>query len=98
MAMTLGAFHTLPVCNSVNPESAKKGQTITVKGENLGKAGVAELYLSDGQIDTKVDVASETDTEIKFTIPEIKPGRYHLLILTANGESFIEQPVIITIQ
>jgi len=80
------------------PGYRKKGETITAKGENLGKSGVGELYLTDGQKDTKVDITSESDTEIKFTIPDIKAGRYHLLILTANKASLIEQPVVVTVE
>jgi len=87
MAVPLGAFQAQPLCTSVDPDTGKKGETITAKGENLGKSGVGELYLTDGQKDTKVDITSESDTEIKFTIPDIKAGRYHLLILTANKAS-----------
>jgi IPT/TIG domain-containing protein len=96
MVAALGAFQALPVCTSVDPGSGKKGETIVAKGENLGKSG--ELYLSNGQKDTKADITSESDTEIKFKIPDIQPGRYHLLILTADKASFIEQPVVVTVQ
>ena len=96
MVVALGAFQALPVCTSVDPVSGKKGETIVAKGENLGKSG--ELYLSNGQKDTKADITSESDAEIKFKIPDIQPGRYHLLILTADKSSFIEQPVVVTVQ
>lgn len=98
MAVALSAFQTLPRCTSVDPDAGKKGETITAKGENLGKAGVGELYLTDGQKDTKVDITGESDTEIKFTIPDIKPGRYHLLILSSNKASLTEQPVVVTVE
>ena len=98
MAVALGAFQTLPRCSSVDPDTGKKGEMITVRGENLGKAGVGELYLTDGQKDTKVNIIEEPDTELKFTIPDIKLGRYHLLILTANKTSLMEQPVVVTVE
>lgn len=98
MAVALGAFQALPRCTSVDPDNGKKGDTITAKGENLGKAGVGELYLTDGQKDTKVDMASQSDTEIKFTIPDLKAGRYHLLVLTADKSNLIDQPVVVTVQ
>ena len=98
ITVALGAFQASPRCTSVDPDSAKKGETITVKGENLGKTGVGELYLTDGQKDTKVAIIGESDTEIKFTIPDIKSGRYHLLVLTANKASLIEQPVVVTVE
>jgi len=98
VAVALFAFQSMPHCTAVEPDSGKKGDTITAKGENLGKAGIAELYLTDGQKDTKVDISDQSDTELKFAIPEIKAGRYHLLVLTANKASLIEQPVIVTVE
>src|SRR5579883_219820 len=98
MAVALGAFQLLPHCTTVDPDSGKKGDTITAKGEHLGKNGVGELYLTDGKNDTKVDIANQSDSEIKFTIPEMKAGRYHLLILTADKASLIDQPVVVTVQ
>jgi hypothetical protein len=38
----------------------------------------------------------QSDTQIKFTVPEINHGRYHVAMLTANGASMIEQPVVLT--
>ncbi len=58
----------------MDPDTGKKGDTITAKGENLGKNSIAEIYLTDGQKDTKVAISVESDTEVKFTVPEIKRG------------------------
>jgi len=98
MAVVLFAFQATPRCTAVDPDSGKKGDTITAKGENLGKSSIAEIYLTDGQKDTKVTISDESDTEVKFTVPEIKAGRYHLLVLTANKASLIEQPVVLTVE
>jgi hypothetical protein len=98
VAVALFAFQATPHCTAVDPDSGKKGDTITAKGENLGKNSIAELYLTDGQKDTKVNISDESDTEVKFTVPEIKAGRYHLLVLTANKASLIEQPVVLTVE
>jgi len=98
MAVGLWAFQALPRCTSVEPENGKTGDTVTAKGENLGKGGIAEMYLTDGQKDTKVDIADQSDTEIKFKVPQVKAGRYHLLVLTANRASLIEQPVVFTVE
>ena len=97
-AMVVYAFQALPRCTAVDPDTAKSGDTISAKGENLSKSTIAEVYLTDGAKDTKVAIASQTDTEIKFTVPQIKPGRYHLAMLTANRASVIEQPVVLTVE
>ena len=98
LAMVLGAFQSLPRCTGMDPDTGKAGDTITVKGENLDKANISEVYLTDGTKDTKAAISEQTGTQIKFKVPEIKPGRYHLAMLTANRASMIEQPVVLTVE
>jgi len=99
LAASLVAWEVFPRIASVEPDSGKAGDVIAAKGENLGKAGIAELYLTDGANDTKVKIDEQSDTEIKFKIPAAaKAGRYRLLILTANKASLIEQPVVVTVE
>ena len=97
-AMALGAFQALPRCTAMDPDTGKVGDTIAVKGENLNKASISGVYLTDGSKDIKATISEQTDTQIKFKVPEIKPGRYHLAMLTANGASMIEQPVVLTVE
>jgi hypothetical protein len=98
LTMALGAFQALPRCTALDPDTGKVGDTIAVKGENLDKASISEVYLTDGSKDTKVPISEQTGTQIKFKVPEIKPGRYHLAMLTANGSSMIDQPVVLTVE
>ena len=88
----------MPRCATVEPDTGKVGDSITVKGESLDKKYMADLYLTDGTKDTKVIIASQSETEVKFKVPKIEPGRYHLAILTANKASMIEQPVVLTVE
>ena len=99
LAASLVAWEAFPKIATVEPESGKAGDVISAKGENLSKASVAELYLTDGTNDTKVQTTEQSEAEIKFKIPAAaKVGRYHLLILTANKASMIEQPVVLTVE
>lgn len=98
IAVALYAFQALPRCTSVDPDTAKVGDVISAKGENLDKKNSADVYLTDGSKDIKVAISEQSDAEIKFKVPQIKPGRYHLAILTANKASIIEQPVVLTIE
>jgi hypothetical protein len=97
-AMALGAFQALPRCTSVDPDTAKVGDLVAVKGENLNKANISEVYLTDGSKDINAPISEQSDTQIKFKVPQIKPGRYHLAMLTANKASMIEQPVVLTVE
>jgi hypothetical protein len=94
----IGAIGTLvgdtksPRLTTVEPDNGKVGDVATAKGENLDKDLVAELFLTDGKNDVKVDITERTNDAIKFKVPQIKAGRYRLM--TASKTSMIEQPVV----
>jgi len=98
MAIVLCAYQAMPRCATVEPDTAKVGDTVSAKGEHLDKANIAELYLTAESKDTKCTISEQTATEIKFTVPKIQAGRYHLMFLTANRASMIEQPVVLTVE
>ena len=88
-----------PRMTTVTPEAGKPGAAYTVAGENLTPASIKELYLTNGKDDLKVQIVSQKAEAIEFKAPgNIKPGRYNLMVLTADGKSFIEQPVKLTIE
>ncbi len=98
LSVALYAFQALPRCTSLDPDTAKVGDTISVKGENLDKKSTGDLFLTADNKDTKVAISEQSETEIKFKVPQVKAGRYHLSILTANKANIIEQPVVLTIE
>jgi hypothetical protein len=92
----LTAQEAIPRITTVEPTSGKVGTDIVVTGENLGKATVAELYLTDGKNDIKLVIMEHTDTTMKSKIPAkaVTGERYKLMILTKGKEpKLIEQPV-----
>jgi hypothetical protein len=91
---------SMPQMKSIDPGNGKSGAEFTVSGEHLGQASVAKLYLTTGSTDIEVAITSQTETSIKFKVPEkAKPGRFALLILTAGARQVqIEQPVKVTIE
>ena len=85
--------------STVDPSSAKVGDVVTVTGENLDKANVAKVYLTDQKVDLTCEVTSQTATEIKLKIPAKATGRMALMILTNGKEQkLIEQPVKLTVE
>ena len=96
LAVALLAFDSSPRITSVEPDSAKVGDTAVAKGENLEKANVVDLYLTDGKNDVKAKIAEQSPQEIKFTVPKIGAGRYHLM--TTSKTAMIEQPVVLEIE
>jgi hypothetical protein len=92
-----------PRMTSTEPDSGKKGDVITVTGENLGKEHVAKVYLTDGgdgSKDVEVQITDQTATTIKFKIPsKAVAGRFALLIrTTTKPQQDIEQPVKVTVE
>lgn len=94
----LPAFQGFPRCTAVDPDTAKIGDTVNITCENVDKTNVADVYLTDGKEDTKISVMEHTADKIKFQVPNLKPGRYHIALLSANKQSMIEQPVALTVE
>ncbi len=93
------AQQAMPRMTTAEPATGKTGDVITVSGENLEKAQVAKVYLTDGKTDLQVDVTEQTATAIKFKIPADAKGRLALMLLTGGAEpKLIEQPVKITVE
>jgi len=89
-----------PRMTVVTPNTGKIGDVLTVEGENLDKKLVADLFLTDGKNDWKVPIVEQTNTAIKFRIPDnAKPGHFALMILTTGKEpKLIEQPVKVNVE
>lgn len=87
-----------PRCTAVDPDTAKTGDTVNITCENVNKTTVSDLYLTDGKDDTKIAIKEHIEDKIKFQVPNLKPGRYHIAFLTANKASMVEQPVVLTIE
>jgi hypothetical protein len=82
----------------VEPGNGKAGDLLTVTGENLDKANVAKLYLTDGTHDIEVPMEEQVATSIKFKIPAKAKGRLALMVLTRGKDpKLIEQPVKVMI-
>jgi hypothetical protein len=90
----------MPRMTTAEPANGKVGDVITVSGENLQKAQVAKVYLTDGKADIQVEVTDQADTAIKFKIPaKATAGRFALMLLTTGKEpKLIEQPVKVTVE
>ena len=88
-----------PRLATVTPDTGKADAEYAAAGENLAKDSVKELYLTNGKDDIKVAIVTQTGEAIQFKVPaSVKPGRYSLMLLTADGKQFLEQPVKLTIE
>ena len=93
------AQQPMPRMTSAEPPNGKSGEVIAITGENLDKAQVAKVYLTDGKNDIEVEVTEQTATSLKFKVPAKGNGRLALMILTTGKDSkLIEQPVKVTVE
>jgi hypothetical protein len=98
-SLTVWAQEGMPRMNSVDPASGKRGDVITVNGENLDKAHVSKVYLTNGKTDLECVITEQNATAIKIKVPDKATGRMAVMILTSGKEaSLIEQPVKLTVE
>jgi hypothetical protein len=96
----LALGQTMPRMTTCEPGNGKVADVLTVSGENLGKAAVSKLFLTDGKTDIPVEIVDQADAAIKFKVPEKAGGaRWSLMLLTTGKEpKLIEQPVKVTVE
>jgi hypothetical protein len=88
-----------PLMRTVDPYSAKVGTEVLVSGDNLGKHLIAEVFLTAQNQNFKVEVISQSDKELRFKVPEVKPGPYKILVLLRSVEpTLIEEPVRLVVE
>ena len=95
LPVTLAAKDPMPtpLMRTVDPMTAKAGDVVTVTGDNLGKELVLEVYLTDRTNKTKVSVVEQTNDTVKFKVPNLKAGKYWLMVLANFPEPLlIEEP------
>ena len=89
-----------PVMRIVNPEAVKAGAVAAVSGEFLDKSRVAEVYLTDGKVDIKVEIIEQASGSLKFRVPEnTAAGRYNLMaLLVGEVPTLIETPARLRVE
>jgi hypothetical protein len=96
----VGADQPMPRMTSVDPANGIAGAVVVATGENLQKALVAKLFLTDGKNDLACDMLDQTETTIKFKIPAHAAigTRLTVMVLTTGKDAkYIEQPVKVEI-
>ncbi len=91
---------TAPYMKSVEPATAKAGAVVKVVGDSLDKTRVAEVYLTKGSTDLKVQIVEQQEEFIRIKVPaEVAPGRYQLMFLmTGPDPKLLEQPVFLLVE
>ena len=84
-----------PVCDSsrkpkivrVEPDEAKPGQTITIKGENFGTRDCFRGVAFSAAGPTKIDYKFVNDTTLEVIVPDVQPGMSFIDVVAAGGNA-----------
>ena len=84
-----------PVCDSsrkpkivrVEPDEARPGQTITVKGEHFGTRECFRGVAFSAAGPTNIDYKLVNDTTIEVTVPDIQPGMSFIDVVSSGGNA-----------
>ena len=85
-----------PRVTGIEPLSGKVNENVTVKGENLAKGSVSDVFLSDDKTDYKATVVEQAAEKIVIKIPQVKSGEYNISIQVGNN--IYIQPVRLKVQ
>ena len=69
-----------PQVAGVEPSSGKANDNVSLMGENLGKASVSAVFLSDDTTHNEAKIVEQSAEKIVFKVPRIKPGNYRISI------------------
>ena len=98
LLVPLTCMLTAQSVTTVDPATAKAGETVSAKGDGLDGSNVDQVYLTDDTNDFKCEVVEQTATVIRFKVPgKMKPGRWAVMVHTKKGQ-LIEQPVKLTVE
>lgn len=92
----LTSAQNAPQVTGVDPATGKVNDTVTVSGDNLGKASVSAVYLSDDKNDYKAAIVDQADDKIQVKVPQVKPGPYNISIQV--GDKLFIKPVKFTVE
>lgn len=76
-----------PKISKVEPDEAKPGQKVVIKGENFGTKecfhGIAFSAAGAG----KIDYTFVNDTTIEATVPDVRPGMSFIDVVAGGGNA-----------
>lgn len=84
-----------PVCDrskqpkilKVEPDEAKPGQQVTIRGENFGTKECFQGVAFSAAGSAKIDYTFVNETTIDITVPDVRPGMSFIDVVTGGGNA-----------
>ena len=83
-----------PMITTVEPDEAKPGDRVVIKGENFGTKECFHSVTFSAASGTKIEYKYVNETTIEAKVPDAKPGMTFVIIV-AGGGSAQSKPVLI---
>ena len=96
VAASAAIAQNAPQITGVDPSYGKVNDTVTVSGNNLGKASVSSVYLSDDKSDFKAVIVEQGEDKITVKVPQVKAGNYNISLQV--GDKLFIKPVKFRVQ
>ena len=76
-----------PKIHKVEPDEAKPGQKVTIKGENFGTKECFHGVAFSAAGPAKIDYTFVNDTTIEATVPDVKAGMSFIDVVAGGGNA-----------
>jgi len=82
------------VMQGVTPTEARPGDVVTVTGAALDASHVKEIFLTDGELDYRMEILEQNNVAARLRVPpNIPAGQMRFAIVVASRLELLEQPV-----
>ena len=86
------------VLQGVMPTVALPGDVVIVTGFALGPDRLKEIYLTNGEVDYRVEIVEQNDLAVRLRVPaKIPAGQMRFAIVVVSRPELLEQPVLLKI-
>jgi hypothetical protein len=90
--------NNVTVLQQVMPTEARPGDVVVVTGYALDATHLKEIYLTNGEVDYRVEILEQNDLVVRLRIPaKIPSGQMRFAIVIASRPEMLEQPVFLRI-
>jgi hypothetical protein len=86
------------VLQGVMPTKARPGDVVTVTGVAVDDGHVKEIYLTNGEVDYRVEILEQSNLAVRLRVPtKIPAGQMRFAIVVVSRPELLEQPVLLKI-
>ena len=86
------------VLQGVTPAEARPGDVVTVMGAAVDASRVKEIYLTDSELDYRMEILEQNNVAVRLRVPaKIPAGQMRFAIVVVSRPELLEQPVLLKI-